>query len=118
MAHLIPFRCQWGTIGYLYGVATAPEHTGKGLATTLIQQAIDRATEEGMAAVVLIPGDVSLRHFYAKRGFVGELPIRLLAPYEFDFGTGETTRDIAMWHFCGPEQPLPEILPCQLILDE
>ncbi len=118
MAHLIPFRCQWGTIGYLYGVATVPEHMGKGLATTLIQQAIDRATEEGMAAVVLIPGYVSLRHFYAKRGFVGELPIRLLAPYEFDFGTGETTRDIAMWHFCGPEQPLPELLPCQLILDE
>lgn len=96
MAHLIPFRCDKLRVAYLYGVATAPEARHRGLATRLTRMAVEKAQTEGFDAVVLIPGSEELRHFYARLGFAGELPVRLHTSDGFDFGTGDTARDRAM----------------------
>ena len=97
MLHLLPFRTEEGEhVGYIYGVATTPEARGRGLATRLLQEAIQRAQAEGMKALILIPADDQVRAFYARHGFSGEVPVRLLATNDFDFGTGTPERDRAM----------------------
>lgn len=97
MLHLIGFHIPKGErVGYIYGVATAPEARGRGLATRLLQEAIRRAQAEGMKALILIPADEGVRSFYARHGFSGELPVRFLATADFDFGTGTPDRDRAM----------------------
>jgi ribosomal protein S18 acetylase RimI-like enzyme len=97
MLHLLPFRTEEGEhVGYIYGVATTPEARGRGLATRLLQEAIQRAQAEGMKALILIPADDQVRAFYARHGFSGEVPVRLLATNDFDFGTGTPDHDRAM----------------------
>lgn len=113
MAHLLDFASDEGRMSYLFGVATDPEWRGKGLATVLIEEAKKRAAAAGNWAVVLIAASPSLRSFYAERGFRGEVPIRLLAPDHFDFGTGDAAADRAMLAPCtahNAEEPLPEEL--------
>lgn len=113
MAHLIPFDTEWGKVGYLYGVATHPAFRRHGYASTLIEQALQQAREAGFAAVCLIPNGETLRQFYARRGFEGEVPIRFVLPDRFDFGTGDEASDRAMWHFCDVAYPIPETLLCR-----
>lgn len=109
MAHLIPFESELGRIGYLYALATSPAHRGKGYATELTRKAIEQAQERGYRAVVLIPGTASLRAFYDRLGFAGELPIELHSG-SFDFGTGDPESDRAMIYWCNDPAPLPEVL--------
>ncbi len=96
MAHLLPFDCDGVRIGYLFGVATDPAWRGQGLASELVEEAIAWAGHAGYKAVVLIPGEAALRNFYARLGFGGDIPIRLLAADHFDFGTGSSETDRAM----------------------
>lgn len=97
MAHLIPFATERGMVGYLYGVATASAARGQGLASELIERAATEAHRAGCVAVVLIPGNESLRTFYAARGFSGHFPLQLTTPDYFDFGTGSPDSDWGMW---------------------
>lgn len=97
MLHLIRFHTPEGErVGYIYGVATAPEARGRGLATRLLQEAIRRGQTEGLKALILIPADDQVRSFYARHGFTGEVPTRFLATADFDFGTGTPDHDRAM----------------------
>lgn len=96
MAHLIPFESEIGRVGYLYGVATAPKARGRGLASRLTKEAVERARNKGFEAVVLIPGSEELRSFYARHGFAGSIPTTFKSDDDFDFGTGDSTRDQAM----------------------
>ncbi len=96
MLHLIPFRVGEQRVAYLYGVATAPEARGRGLASRLVREAIAQARTEGFEALVLIPAGEGLREFYARFGFAGDYPVAFHTADDFDFGTGEESRNRAM----------------------
>ncbi len=118
MAHLLPFQTVWGRVGYLYGVATDPAYQRQGLAGELIARAKAAAVERQMAALVLIPGSDTLRDFYRRHGFEGAVPIRFVTPDDFDFGTGDVTRDCAMWYFPAEAHPIPDELLCHYDAEE
>ncbi len=89
MVHRVPFRTELGRTGYLYGVATAREFRGQGIATQLIEEAIRRSREEGFDALMLIPADAALRRFYARFGFAESVPVRFVAARDFDADTSD-----------------------------
>lgn len=95
MLHIIPFTFNSHKAGYIYAVATAPEERGKGLASMLMERAIEVSQEKGMTALFTIPANEGLRTFYSKFGFTGRHPIEFITKENFDFGTGEKEKDIA-----------------------
>ena len=56
-------------IAYLYAVATARAHRGKGLARRLMDETRTILTEKGYAGMILVPMQESLFGFYKKLGF-------------------------------------------------
>ncbi len=115
MLHLIPFESELGRTTYIYAVATAPDHRGRGLATRLMQQAMQLIEEREEDAAILIPSEESLKAFYTPFGFADtSLPVTLETPDGFDFGSGDPTQDRAMLWLRSPQQALPETLHCQL----
>ena len=98
MLHLLPFRTELGRTTYIYGVATAPEFRGRGLASQLMREAVRLIDARGDDAAILIPtpGQSWLRDFYGRFGFAGDCPVRFETPDGFDFGTGDPATDRAM----------------------
>lgn len=96
MAHLVPFEGEGVKIGYIYGVATLPAYRGRGYASALVEEIVARCHHEGYTAVALIAASDSLRNFYRRLGFEGEVPFYLHTPDGFDFGTGIQEQNIGM----------------------
>ena len=95
MLHIIPFTFNCHKAGYIYAVATTPKERGKGLASMLLERAIDVSQKKGFAALFTIPANEELRTFYSKFGFTGRHPIEFITKENFDFGTGDKNKDIA-----------------------
>lgn len=95
MLHIIPFTFNCHKAGYIYAVATRPKERGKGLASMLLERAIDVSQKKGMTALFTIPANEELRTFYSKFGFTGRHPVEFITKVNFDFGTGEKEKDIA-----------------------
>lgn len=112
MLHLEPFTSELGRTVYVYGVATAADRRGGGLATQLMHEAMRRIADKGADAALLIPspGQAWLRDFYARFGFEGDIPVTLRTADGFDFGTGDAATDRAMIWRRDPSAPLPERL--------
>ncbi len=55
MLHLFEMESLWGIVGYLYGLATDERFQGKGLASRLIVEALQRAKKAGAILVWTIP---------------------------------------------------------------
>lgn len=114
MLHILPFDTELGCTSYIYGVATDPEFRNRGLASQLMEQALQLCDEHGDDAVFLIPtpGKEWLRGFYGRFGFAGAVPAAFRTPDGFDFGTGDPAADLAMLRLRNPAAPLPERLAC------
>ena len=114
MLHLLPFESELGRTTYIYGVATAPEYRGRGLATELMREAMRLAGERGDNALFLIPtpGEEWLRDFYGGFGLEGRIPVEFVTRDGFDFGTGRAADDVAMLWLRDPARPRPERLRC------
>ncbi len=56
-------------LAYIYALATAKSHRGKGLAHSLLTQAHTRLKELGYAGAILVPGSDALFGFYEKMGY-------------------------------------------------
>lgn len=114
MLHLLPFESELGRTTYIYGVATAPEYRGRGLATELMREAMRLAGERGDDALFLIPtpGEEWLRDFYGGFGLEGRIPVEFFTRDGFDFGTGRAADDVAMLWLRDPARPRPERLRC------
>lgn len=54
---------------YIYGVATAQEHRGKGFGTLLLEDAHKLLMRRGCVCAALVPSEKSLFDFYGQRGF-------------------------------------------------
>lgn len=65
------FDChlQGHKLAYIYALATAKSHRGKGLAHSLMAQAHTRLKEQGYAGALLVPGNEELFGFYEKMGY-------------------------------------------------
>ncbi len=98
MLHIIPFRTSFGSAAYIYGVATHPDHRGRGYSSSLLCEAVDVARSRGDKILFLIPDAAKpwLRDYYARFGFGGLTPVRFTSRDDFDFGTGNPSDDIAM----------------------
>ena len=116
MLHLLPFRSELGRTAYVYGVATAAAYRRRGLADSLMHEAMRRIEAEGFDAAFLIPSpepDATwLRGFYERYGFGATVSAIFRSPDGFDFGTGDPSHDVAMIWRRAPTSPLPEKLTC------
>ncbi len=61
--------CRQEKIAYLYAVATAREHRGKGLCSVLMDNTHKHLERLGYAGAMLVPSSESLFEFYRKRGY-------------------------------------------------
>lgn len=88
------FDCSYGTCkaAYIYAVATAKAHQGKGCCRALMDAIADELRKEGYACAILVPGDASLSRMYSAMG------------YRF-FGGMDTQQICA----CGPALPITQI---------
>lgn len=64
-----PTQCQGQSIAYIYGVATHPDHRGKGLCRMLMEKAHDHLRGLGYQSCILVPQKESLREMYRKLGY-------------------------------------------------
>ena len=92
--HVLSFEMDGFRIGYIYGVATLSEARKRGYASQLIKKAIDDCAKMGFDAVVTIPANEELRKFYNRFGFEGCWQAIFISSQDFDFGTGETEKDL------------------------
>lgn len=61
------FSC--GQYAYIYAVATAKRHRGKGLCHALMARIHDLLAAQGYAGCIVVPGEESLRRFYGGMGY-------------------------------------------------
>ena len=54
---------------YIYAVATAKKHRGKGISHALMARIHEILTQRGYGGCILVPGEESLRKFYAGMGY-------------------------------------------------
>ncbi len=102
MLHLVPFDTEAGRATYIYGVATHPDHRGRGHARRLMERAMEIVLTRGETAFLIPdPEQPWLREFYARFGFSGSVPAAFHSPDGFDFGTGDAATDMAM--VCTPD---------------
>lgn len=76
------FDCE--EYAYIYAVATAKQHRGKGISHTLMARIHEILTERGYAGCILVPGEESLRTFYRGMGYENCGGVR-----EFDAAAGQ-----------------------------
>lgn len=96
MLHIVPFEQNGLKVAYMYAVATDYHARGKGYAKRLIRQAIEKAEKDGYKAIFTLPADEGLSEFYSQFGFKGKYPVEFKTLHDFDFGTGEKEKDLAM----------------------
>lgn len=88
------FSC--GRYAYIYAVATAKSHRGQGFCHRLMARLHDLLQQQGYDGAIVVPGEESLRRFYAQMGYQNfggireftcaagaPLPMRKLEPAEF-----------------------------------
>ena len=61
------FSC--GDYAYIYAVATAAHHRGKGLCHTVMAAIHGLLQKQGYAGCIVVPGEESLRRFYGRMGY-------------------------------------------------
>ncbi|MFI3293172.1 MAG: GNAT family N-acetyltransferase [Rikenellaceae bacterium] len=96
MLHIIPMMCDEGRIAYIYGVATHSECRGRGYASMLMNAAMDKIKSDGYIATVLIPSEEWLVDYYARFGFSKGAHITFSSTDNFDFGSGDTSKDLSL----------------------
>lgn len=96
MLHIIPFELNGSKVAYIYAVATDCHARGKGYATALIREAIEKSKSEGYCAIFTLPADKELATFYSQFGFNGRYAVRFETSDGFDFGTGDSEKDFVM----------------------
>ena len=65
------FDCEYleKKVAYVYGVATAKRHRGRGICTALMRSAHEHLRDEGYSSAILVPAELSLFNFYSRLGY-------------------------------------------------
>lgn len=61
--------CDGQTVAYIYAVATAGSHRGRGLCRALMEQTYTTLSARGYAGALLVPGDAGLSAMYSRMGY-------------------------------------------------
>ena len=71
VAMLYWFDCEYmgERVAYMYAIATAKSHRGRGICRQLMSKAHEILKRSGYACVILVPGEKGLFEFYAKMGY-------------------------------------------------
>ena len=96
MLYIVPLEMVCKKVAYIYAVATKPEYRGRGIATKLLQEALQLIKDsKRFDMVALIPSSVESMRLYARLGFEdSKLPMEFHAS---DYlGTGSIPHDLAM----------------------
>ncbi|MFR9558873.1 MAG: GNAT family N-acetyltransferase [Rikenellaceae bacterium] len=96
MLHIIPMESAQGRVAYIYGVATHPKCQKRGYATMLMEAAMKKIESDDYVAAALIPSEEWLMDYYARFGFYPACNIIFSTPDNFDFGTGDSSKDNAL----------------------
>ena len=130
IAALYWFDCgyQGEKMAYLYAVATAKDHRGRGLCRRLMEDTHDHLKSLGYAGAVLVPASEVLRQMYGRMGY---LPGSTVAEFECPAGERETAvrvlskdaylrrrREMLPGNTVDQEGPLTELLADQCGLFE
>lgn len=75
-AYWLPCTCQGRPFAYIYAVATAKKHRGKGLCRRLMADIHETLKNQGYAGAILVPQDEGLRRMYAGFGYRDGASIR------------------------------------------
>ena len=96
MLHVVELVGAQMRVAYIYAVATAEQYRGRGLASGLMAEALGWIDNSGrFDCTMLIAADEAAQRLYSRFGFVPS-DLHLTFDTEYDFGTGDTTTDIAM----------------------
>lgn len=68
-AYWLDVQLPHGKGAYLYAVATAKNHRGKGLAKRVMASVREKLGQQGYAAAILVPGEPPLADFYRAMGY-------------------------------------------------
>lgn len=98
VSYVVPCTGVMGNAAYLFGLATLPEHRGKGYASTVVREILELCKKKNFDVVIQIPAKESLKNFYSKLGFI-DANIHLSFTSDFDLGTGNSNEDNAMIAF-------------------
>lgn len=99
MLHLVPLSYGNTQSGYIYAVATAEPYRGQGVASTLINRAIEYSKRaKKYHNLLLIPANEQASRLYARSGFchTDELFRQPDNAPDYDFGSGKPERDFVM----------------------
>lgn len=93
MLHLIEGESSWGKVGYIYGLATAPNYRSQGFAKQILEKAMEQAKKSGMVALWAIQENRSYRIWQSKLDFSETQTEALKFETEdgFDFGENPET---------------------------
>ena len=75
-AYWLDCTCQNQSFAYIYAVATAKKHRGKGLCRRLMADIHETLKNQGYAGAILVPQDEGLRRMYAGFGYRDGASIR------------------------------------------
>ncbi len=68
-AHWLDCSFDGGKLAYIYAVATAKAHRGRGLCHGLMEKIHNQLKSQGYAGAILVPGEESLGAFYGGMGY-------------------------------------------------
>lgn len=96
MLFVVPLQ-MWGKrVAYIYAVATKPEYRGQGLATKLLNKAMQQVCIGGKFDIIaLIPSSTESKRLYERLGFE-DRQIPMDFPTNDYLGTGSAPHDLAM----------------------
>jgi len=92
---IVPCTSALGNTAYLFGLATLPEFRHKGYGSKVVYETLKACVKMNFDVVVLIPGEKMLKDYYSKFDFI-DANIHLSFTTDFDLGTGDPSKDIAM----------------------
>ena len=100
MLFVVPLQ-MWGMrVAYIYAVATKPEFRGRGIASALLEKAVQYCCiGEEYDIIALIPSSIESKRLYERLGFEDrQIPMEF--PSNDYLGTGSTPHDLAMIKPC------------------
>ena len=112
-AYWLDCTCQNQSFAYIYAVATAKKHRGKGLCRRLMADIHETLKNQGYAGAILVPQDEGLRRMYAGFGYREGTPIHEFTAIANDAAV--SLRQIAKEEYASLRR---QLLPPDAVLQE
>ena len=100
MLFVVPLQMWEQSVAYIYAVATLPEYRGRGIASQLLNEALQLVEQSRkFDCVALIPSSTESKRLYERLGFEDSQKPMLFPASDY-LGTGSVPHDLAMIKLC------------------